>query len=268
MRIDSLTWIAGIGAVTLAGCSAPAPHRAPTARTTAMSPATLTSHHWQLDKVYNAQGAAEAGWTVPTGPGYLARPVQLDFSAEQVLHVSRLCNVMNGRYQVTGKRIQVQRMMSALIGCEDAALHTLERKVAQTLPQAQQWQIIEREVPVLQLVFHNGARWELQGQPTHETLYGPAERVFWEIAPQTVACTAGHPQQCLQVREVQYNNQGIPHYVAPWTAFHGAIEGYQHQIGMRHVLRLHRYQAASTTFAQGRYLYVLDMHIATNPATP
>lgn len=256
-RLTPLHAVCIAGALTLAGCANTAtPHTSAT-----HNAVTLQSHHWQLQQAFTAQGQAES-------PALLAsaKPatVGLQFAEDHSLYVDRLCNSMRGSYQTEGMQIQIGRMASTLMACNNPALEQLERQVAQQLPQAQRWHITgDAQHPVLELVFDNGARWQLQGTPTMETLYGPSQQIFLEIAPQTVPCNspATPSGQCLQVREVQYNAQGLQTGKGPWSTYHGSIQGYTHQAGERAVLRLKRYTRPAAPQDASRYLDVLDLRV-------
>ena len=68
--------------------------------------------------------------------------------------------------------------------------------------------------------------------------------------------------QCLRVREVRFADNGIRQGVGEWRLFQGEIEGYEHQRGIRNVLRLQRYPLASKgqPATDGpRHAYVLDL---------
>ena len=163
-----------------------------------------------------------------------------------------------------------------LRACAEPGLMQLEQRVLQQLPQVQRYALQGgAETPRLVLHFADGSRWEMAGTPTPETRFGAAgERVFLEVAPQRVACN--HPlmpqAQCLSVRDVHYGDNGVRQSVGAWRVFHGEIEGYQHEPGMRNVLRLQRYPATRPGQPQAadapRHVYVLDMVVETERVAP
>ena len=64
------------------------------------------------------------------------------------------------------------------------------------------------------------------------------------------------------LREVRFADNGIRQGVGEWRLFQGEIEGYEHQRGIRNVLRLQRYPLASKgqPATDGpRHAYVLDL---------
>ena len=67
--------------------------------------------------------------------------------------------------------------------------------------------------------------------------------------------------QCLQVREVRYDDAGRKTTTGEWGNFYGSIEGYQHEPGIRNVLRIKRYTVQNPPADASRYAYVLDMMV-------
>ena len=63
---------------------------------------------------------------------------------------------------------------------------------------------------------------------------------------------------CLQVRDVYYDNNGIITGTSNWRIFSPEIEGYRHQEGKGHILRLKRYSAPNASSGTGE-AYILDM---------
>ena len=81
-----------------------------------------------------------------------------------------------------------------------------------------------------------------------------------EVASSTVACALpGMPlKQCLQVRDVYYDNNGVMNGTSTWRPFYPNIEGYRHD-GMGHILRLKRYNIANPAVNAPNQAYVMDM---------
>lgn len=255
----------------LAGCAAPSSPPSTSAPVTSTRPAgtpqaslahTLSGYHWQLVRVSSAQGAELSGWK-PSGPEVEGKYIQLDFTNEGMLSVKNLCNHMAGRYTLDGNRILVGQVVSTMLACNNRPLMELEQRVGQRLSQLDSWQLRPAQgtaAPQLTLTFQDGGRWELQGKPTPATLYGSeGVREFLEVAPQRERCTGVAPMQCLKVRRIQYNNQGLKTEVGPWELFYGEIEGYRHEPGIRNVLRLQRYERKNVPADASRYVYILDM---------
>lgn len=227
---------------------------------------TLSGYHWQLVRVSSPQGTELTNWK-PSGLGVEDKYIQLDFTNEGMLSVKNLCNHMAGRYTLDGNRIMVGHLASTMLACNNRALMELEQRVGQRLPQLDSWQLSPTQdtaAPQLTLTFQDGGRWELQGRPTPATLYGSeGVREFLEVAPQRERCTGVAPMQCLKVRKIQYNNQGLKTEVGPWELFYGEIEGYRHEPGTRNVLRVQRYERKNVPADASRYVYVLDMMVET-----
>ena len=262
-------------AALLAACAQPAPQPAgpnvnppPSPTTPAVDLARqLPAYTWELVAVRDARGQNDARWRVAD-----RQPVRLSFKDGRVA-AQNLCNVVSGGYQVDGAQLRISRAVATLRACPEPGLMALEQRVAQQLPTAQTAQVraaaAPGAAPQLTLAFADGSQWELTGHATPETRYGGAgERMFLEVAPQKVSCN--HPlmrnAMCLRVRDIQYDGNGRKTKVGQWRIFQGDIEGYQHQAGVRNIVRVNRYSRA----VNGRlpadapsHAYVLDIVVET-----
>ena len=252
-----LVAIAGLAAC--AGGQAPASSNASnTASSSSMqsSSQTLSDFHWQLTGASDARGMPQPGWLNTGGA-----PVSLRFQGGNVA-VSGLCNNMGAGYALQGSNIRISHLAGTMKMCANDTLMRYEQQFALRLPQAERWQVSSGEQPTLTLTFKDGAQWVLQGRATHEAQYGgPGETMFLEVAPQREACS--HPlmpqHQCLSVREISYDASGVKQRVGQWQLFYDEIENYQHQAGVRNVLRIKRYTRQQAPADASRYVYVLDM---------
>lgn len=232
----------------------------------APSAAQLEAYHWDLSTAFDARGQAQGDWLLAR-----RKPLRLNFSAGQRLSVQELCNVMNAGYRLEGERITLSAPASTLRACADPALMALERRVGAQLPQAQTLALAAGATPRLTLSFADGSRWVFAGQPTAQTRYASApERVFLEVAPERVACNHGLMKnaQCLRVREIRYADNGVKQSMGPWQLFYGQIEGWQHQPGVRQLLRLDRYRVKNPPADASSLAYVLDMVVETEQVKP
>lgn len=269
---QAIKTLAALALAALVGACASAPPQAPAAMpsTTAQNGApSLSSHDWNLTSAFDAQGRPDDGWRVAG-----RAPVQLHFEGQR-LSVRNLCNMLGASFGTQGGDMQLGRPVSTMRACADKDLMRLEQRVGAQLPTVKRYRLDAGSTPRLQLFFADGSRWELAGQPTPQTQYGgPGERMFLEVAPQRVACN--HPlmpqAQCLRVRDVHYGDNGVRQSVGEWRIFHGEIEGYQHEAGMRNVLRLQRYPATRPGQPQPadapRHAYLLDMVVETERVAP
>jgi len=73
--------------------------------------------------------------------------------------------------------------------------------------------------------------------------------------------------QCLQVRELKYDDQGLKVGTpAPFGNFYATIEGYTHQPGVRNVLRVNRYEIKDPPADAPSQAFVLDMVVESEAA--
>jgi len=226
--------------------------------------ALLAGYHWQLVEARDAQGqplAALAGAT--------ERPLRLDF-ADGRLGVGNLCNRMGGGYALEGDRLRVQPLVSTQMACADERLMALEREAGRRLQGEFALALEPGDPPRLALTDAAGDVLRFEGTPTAETRYGgPGDTVFLEVAAQTAPCTHPEqgPRQCLQVREVAYDANGVRTGEAgPFASLYEGIEGYAHEPGVRNVLRVKRFRRDPVPADASDTVYVLDMVVESETA--
>lgn len=219
----------------------------------------LSAYDWRLDRTVNPAGLTDQRWLPPA-----AESMTLSFQ-DGNLSVSGLCNQIGASYDTNGADMEISGPYATRRMCADQGLMQYEQQVANRLPEVASWAITpsrkgDRQ-PVLTLRFHDDAQWVLTGTATADTRYGGSgETRFLEVAPQTVPCADPlSERQCLYVRAVDYDAAGRKQSQQDWQPFYGAIEGYQHQPGVRNILRVKRYQRDNPPADASRYAYVLDM---------
>lgn len=214
----------------------------------------LTANHWQLRSATDKAGQPIAALQTAAGQ----KPVQLDFGDRISAYAG--CNYLSGGYTVNGNSLSLGNMISTMIGCpQDLALRDQVLAAALEKPLT----IRTHTQQELVLVTTGGDVLAFKGVPTAETRYGgPGQTVFLEVGPQTKPCN--HPliqnMQCLQVRPVVYNEHSIKQPSSEeFGHFYGQIEGYEHQAGVRNVLRVKRFDIANPPADAPAQAYVLDM---------
>lgn len=223
---------------------------------------TLSGHHWRLSDASDAQGKRiDALFTRAD------KPLQLDFNAS-MLSVVNGCNSMSAHHVLTGDSLTVNPMASTMMACQDKALMALDQEIAKRLQGRLALRIDEGDAPVLVLTNAAGDVLTFNGEMTAETRYGgPGERLFLEVAAATRPCS--HPlipdKQCLQVREVKYDDKGLKvGEPGAFGNFYEDIEGYVHRDGVRNVLRVDRYTRKDAPVDASKYAYVLDMVVESD----
>lgn len=216
---------------------------------------SLQSNLWTLQSGSEAAGRPIEGLTVP-GHAFTLR-----FQDARV-SVQGGCNTMNGGWRLSPQgQLMIGRLAATMKAC-DAPLMTADATLSAILAKPLNVELQPGDKPTLRLVSPTSQTLVFGGQPTPESLYGKATRIFLEVAPQTVECVSGVMRgQCLQVRERRFDAQGLR--IEPpgeWHTFHGSIEGYTHQPGVRNVLRINRYTRPKPLPADASsYVYVLDL---------
>ncbi|TDB26290.1 DUF4377 domain-containing protein [Stenotrophomonas sp. ATCM1_4] len=237
----------------------PAANTATPAAAASIDATQLGANHWLLDTAVDSAGKRVDALFVRAD-----KPVTLDFKDGR-LSVSNACNGMGGGYTLEGDALSVGNMMSTNMACGEPGVMALDGLVSERL----QGKLTIRSLDASQLVLAaaNGDVLTFRAEPTAEARYGgEGERVFLEVDAQTKPCTHGvmRDAQCLQVREVKYNEQGLEQGKrGEWENFYGNIEGYTHQPGVRNVLRLKRFQVKNPPADASSLAYVLDMVISS-----
>lgn len=212
----------------------------------------LSAYHWHLVDATSAAGERlDALFPNPE------RPVTLDFADGRV-SVSNTCNRMAGTLTLDGSTFSVDDLMRTEMACEEPLMRA-EAAIAAVLAGGG---TVQKERDALVLTTPAGDTLSFHGEPTADTRFGgPGERVFFEVAPQRVACS--HPMipdyQCLHVREVRYDDDGLQVEHGEWEFLYQDIEGYTHEPGTRNVVRLTRYQVQNPPADGSSVAYVLDM---------
>jgi len=230
----------------------------------AIDTAVLGGHHWVLDTAVDAKGQRVDALFVRAD-----KPVTVDF-ADGRIAVSNTCNRMMGGYTLDGAKLTIGDMASTMMACVDQKLMALDSAVGERLRGAQTAALQSGAVPTLTLTGAGGDVLAFKGQPTAQTRFGgPGETVFLEIAPASKPCT--HPdvpnRQCLQVREVHFDEKGIRTGTpAEWQPLYQDIEGFTHEEGVRNVVRVKRFVSGQKP-ANEQVAYVLDM-VVESDTTP
>ncbi|UXA51459.1 META and DUF4377 domain-containing protein [Xanthomonas prunicola] len=212
----------------------------------------LRAQHWHLQQASDAHGTALRSLFVDGLP-----PVQLDFNAQRI-QVSQTCNALGANYSVAQAHVQIGRVVSSRRMCADARRMAQERAASDLL--SGRFAVVmdnAAAAPRLTLTRSDGTRLIFGGTPTADTRYGgPGQTLLLDVAADTVPCVSDPTRRCLQVREQTQAGQPA---TQDWQPFEGTIEGFEHEDGIRTLLRVTRYPAG--TDPDARQVYVLDQMI-------
>jgi len=248
-------------AATLAACTQPIER--PTTRVE--DTVDLAGYHWQLRSAHDATGQVLTALTNKPG-----NPLALRFDAGRV-QLSNGCNQMSADVTIKRDALEIGDVTSTMMACADERLMRFDAAAAKTLHGHVAWTIKQDDSPLLTLTNAAGDALVFAGEPTAETRYGsPGDTVFLEVAAQTQPCH--HPlirdMQCLQVREVQFDDRGIRTGAGEFRHFYDHIEGYEHQPGVRNVLRVKRYKIANPPADASNLAWVLDLVVESETVQP
>lgn len=196
-------------------------------------------------------------------PSGTQEPIVLHFEKDQ-LHIDTGCNTMATTWEAKEQHLVVGEIMTTLKGCS-AALTQQEGFAAgffQNKNTPFTVDIFDRSQPILTLTHTDGKDYKFIGTDTPEHKYqSQPDIIFMEVAAETKTCTGVAVQQCLQVREIKYNESFSKSTVGDWQLFYGNIEGFKHDPNVRTVLRLKRFTIAKPAADQSKYAYVHDLTV-------
>lgn len=199
-------------------------------------------------------------WTYQTTN--MPKPIILNFQDGRV-GIDAGCNGMGTDIQVDDKVIKAGNVISTMKACEPSIMkqEQMAGKLFANRDVPYELDLANLNQPVLILTTADGQKLRFTGEPTAEMKYqGEAEIQFLEIAAETKSCVGVAPMQCLQVREIKYDD-GKKVAVGEWSNFYGEIEGYQHQQGIRNIVRVKRFTRANPAADQSKYAYVHDLTV-------
>ncbi|XID75705.1 DUF4377 domain-containing protein [Alkanindiges sp. WGS2144] len=251
--------------LSIVACSQSTPTRAPVSDTSSTAPQStlnqqqLHAYSWQLTSATNASGQRIDALFKAPEPN---KPITLNFEQNRIAIKNLFCNIRGLNTELQGNQLIVkQPIIATMMGCP-ADIEKMEKTLVDLLTSKPILHIAgSTEQPTLTLISPKQDKLVFKGVATPETKYGTqAQTIFLEVAPQTKTCSAGtHQMQCLQVREVQYNEQGVKTSTdTQWQNFYDPIEGYEHNNEHRVILRVKKYAVKNPPADASNVAYILD----------
>lgn len=265
----ALLLAAALSSVMLAACAAPSNNRSDNAANGADTAAVksdpapassidLHGYTWNLDTAVDAAGKPIALLQRDGKYG-----LKLSFNGDK-LGVSGGCNHVGAGFKLDGERIVVKDFQTTLMACQDARLMQMDDAISAQLTGSNRFALEgEAPTPRLLLTTASGAKLALSGVATAATRYGgPGATVFMEVDSQLRDCP--HPlmpnHKCLWVRERKYDGNGVALKPSDeWHFLYQDIEGYQHEAGIRNVVRVKKFDIKNPPADASSVAYVLDM---------
>ena len=190
------------------------------------------------------------------------------YQGQNTLSYSVGCNTMSAGYELQAQTLTTEDSMSTKMSCGD--LNTAENLLNTLMQGSSELSVSEGEPPLLTQVTNESMTLVWTGRLTAQAKYNSkGETVFWAVSAKKVPCEVNGSKQCLQVKPITYDDQGIKTSEGDWVAFTGEIDGYQHDSEHEEVLRLQRYQldaseALADSVADEQYAYLLDAVIESS----
>lgn len=219
----------------------------------------LSRHRWKL------LSATDAAKKPVSALMNIKDQVTLSFNQYQgqdTLSYSVGCNTISAAYQLKSQTLTTEDGMSTKMSCGE--LDSAESQLNTLMQGSSQLQITTGENPTLTQVTGDAVTLIWRGRLTSQAKYNSkGETVFWAVSAKKVPCEVNGSKQCLQVKPITYNDQGIKTSEGDWAPFIGEIDGYQHDGAHEEVLRLQRFQLDSSEVSADstedeQYAYLLD----------
>ena len=208
------------------------------------------------------------------------------YQGQNTLSYSVGCNTMSAIYRLRDSTLTIEESMSTKMSCGE--LDKAENNLSQLMQGDSELTLVaddsaksdsskndnpKVDTPTLTQITSNRATLVWQGKLTSQAKYNSkGETIFWAVNAKTIPCEDNSSQQCLQVKPITYDDQGIKTSEGQWTPFKGKIDGYQHDGKHDEVIRLQRYQLGNSETAEDatadisaeEYAYVLDAVIESS----
>jgi hypothetical protein len=227
---------------------------------------TLGGYHWRLQDATDTRGQRIGALLVRP-----QQPLQLDF-VDGRIRITNACNSIGGEASLHVDAILIGPLHGTKMACLDAAVMALDDEISKRMEGEARIQLLESDPPQLLWTAGNGDVLRFVGASTPETRYGNSSTtVFMEVAARTKPCRhplMPAPQSCLEVREVQFAEGLRIGEPRAWELFHGKIDGYTHEDGIRTVLRFKRFPIANPPMDAPDVGYVLDTVIESEMVDP
>lgn len=163
------------------------------------------------------------------------------------------CNLYSADFTLTKDVLSIGDGVSATRKACDPRTHEAEQVLVSSLQNAKLVLNVQDDHKAIMTHTYQGKTWTWQGTKKSEVLYGEPVVLYWEIDPKPILCANNTPN-CLKVRNVRYDVQGIKIGVGAWREFDDEIKGYHHERGVSKIVRLKAYTDKST----GETIHVYD----------
>lgn len=219
---------------------------------------SLQSYDWQLNNINSTDPITWNGSYLQTQNG----KVTLNFNQNHITY-NVGCNQLSNQYSLSKNTMQpIGTGISTLMGCGE--LQAREQWLAKQMQSPSELQIMETQVDaVLSQTTADGSWLQWVGKLKPEVKYGKGETIFLEVKPNWQYCDNVTDKKCLEVRDINYDNQGLKTAVGQWYLLDAPIMGYRHDESAQRVLRLTRYRTPPTDTKGYGNLYKLDSVIET-----
>ena len=224
---------------------------------------TLSSYYWTLASASSDGNEQPLSELIAIKDQVTLRFNQ--YQGQNNISYSVGCNTISATFELQGQTMMTKNSMSTKMSCEN--LNAAENTLNKLMQGNSELSLAQGKPAMLTQVTSDSTKLVWEGRMTAQAKYNSkGETIFWAVEADSKPCTDNSSQQCLQVKPVTYNDQGIKSSEGDVTEFSGTIDGYQHDGKHDSVLRLQRYKLDDGKVAGGdeEYAYVLDTIIETS----
>ncbi|MBD3725914.1 MAG: META domain-containing protein, partial [Moraxella osloensis] len=184
---------------------------------------SLQSYDWQLNNINSTDPITWNGSYLQTQNG----KVTLNFNQNHITY-NVGCNQLSNQYSLSKNTMQpIGTGISTLMGCGE--LQAPEQWLAKQMQSPSELQIMETQVDaVLWQTTADGSWLQWVGKLKPEVKYGKGETVFLEVKPKWQYCDNVTDRKCLEVRDINYDTQGLKTAVGQWHLLDAPIINYRH----------------------------------------
>lgn len=234
----------------------------------------LPKYHWRLVSAQDVKSENLKGVIVEGTPN-----IEMMF-IDNSISIRNTCNQMMASYTVdaSGTQLQFGQIAQTMRACvdpemalkDDAMIALLSNLKTVNIDQA-----ADNGPIALSMIDQNGNLFRFNGVLTPESYFGQAgKEMFLEISPQHVACDLPVANsQCIQIREIVYDEsfrQSVPD--PTWIVYPNAIDGFNHEAGLRNIVRVKRFTHSSETTptdtSRPDPFYVLELVVESSIVNP
>lgn len=194
------------------------------------------------------------------------RQVKLSFSQNR-MHYTLGCNQLSSRFSLSKDLLQTQgNTATTLMACGE--LQSAETLLVEKMQGTSKLVLDGNSGAVLDQTTSDNTELVWQGKLKPDVKYGKGETLFLEVKPTRKPCDNLTGKQCLEVRDISYDDKGIKTTAGQWRLLSQPIQGFTLIPNTQQVIRVNRYRTPPADTMGYGTVYVFDNVIEAQLLTP